>query len=165
MRLNHPFQLTLLLAVATIAPGCATPVKTPSSENTATGSPAPTVKVPPEAASHSSLDITYMLGHDVHRLRIEAAEGHVRAQTFVDHQVLKDTQVDRARYLELLGRAMNFMAGARRPASNAPCRTPFTLIVQLVEKAETLSGCRVGEEGSQLSRITRDAEFLLYSKN
>ena len=156
------FLVIWTLAAMTLT-GCSSTPQT-SSEKIHPDSARTPSKIPPEAANQSTLDITYMLGHDVHRLRLEATPDQVRARTFMDRQVLKDTQVDRFHYLELLGRALIFIKAARRPASDASCRTPFTLLIQIEGKNESLTGCRTGDEGAQLSRITRDAEFLLYSK-
>ena len=145
--------VTLLLALQW--GGCATrsPVATLPLAGASNDAPADTA---------SRLEISYLLGHDVYRFRFQAEKNRVLAQKYLDHERIKETEVDRIKYLDLFQRASQLISKNRKPAEAAPCRAPFTLTVQAGSRSESASGCRQSEEGLGISRLARDAEFLLY---
>jgi hypothetical protein len=113
--------------------------------------------------SDSELDITYVLGHDLHRFVARAKDRRILGRTFLDRELLKKNAIDEKRYSELFEKVVEFV---ENPAHEAPdalgsCRTPFTVRVRAGGESITTSGCRTSEMGMQLSQLARDAEFLL----
>lgn len=125
-----------------------------------------------EALKDSTVDISYVLGHSRRRLVAWARNDTFAGQTLMDHQILRESKIDRRHYSEFFGKAEQFVSTPRRkPATQTPpdekegaaCRTPFTVTVRVGNETQTLQGCR-GEDNGALSHLVRDGEFLLYSK-
>jgi hypothetical protein len=123
-----------------------------------------------EALKDSTVDISYVLGHSRRRLVAWARNDSFGGQTLMDHQILRETEIDRRLYSEFFSKAEQFVSAPRRkPAEQNPsdekdsCRTPFTVKVRIGAETQTLQGCR-GEDDGALSHLVRDGEFLLYSK-
>jgi hypothetical protein len=149
--------LTILLAlmVATFA-GCATSRKTdiPVSHTTA------------GLQTASTLDISYLLGHNVHRFFAQMIDtDQVVAESSLDHQVLKKGPIDKEGFMDLISKVRNFIErnGSQEAADLTHCRHPFTIKLKMNQDIRTIQGCR-NPDNSALSRLARDAEFLLYSK-
>ena len=119
----------------------------------------------PVATSGTSFELSYVLGHDSHRFVAKNHKGRSLAQSFVNEELLKEGMVDTSRYEELLTQVAEFVRAAPRgPASDSECRGSFRVTLRQGVEVQTFQGCRSQDAGSAFSRITRDAEFLLYSK-
>jgi hypothetical protein len=118
-----------------------------------------------QAIADSSVEISYYLGHDYRQFKAMARNSSIQAQTFMNKQLLKEGSVDQGRYADLLERITSFVGNTSRSDSySAPCRAPFTVLVRIGAQTRSLNGCRPTTDGTTLSRIAREAEFLLYSK-
>jgi hypothetical protein len=148
--------LPCALATLMLLGGCATPASRSTSSQAQ-----PKASAIQEA---SRFELRYQLGHDLRILRFVAERGRVRGELYLDHEKLRDVEVASMRYVELTQKAQGFMR-SRKPASEAaPCRAPYSVTLQVGERAEKASGCRLSEEGSGVGRLVRDAEVLLYGK-
>lgn len=149
MRTKVLFWATAV-AFATLLQGCKNP---PTKEK----SPSAT-----ESATESSVVIHFVRGHNAHKLVASLRGGAAMAQSFLDRQVLAESTVDRAHYLNFLTQASEFLKTPRGAASErSPCRTPFTVTVRIGEETRAASGC-VGSDEGALSHLVRDGEFLLH---
>jgi hypothetical protein len=115
----------------------------------------------------SSLEISFVRGHNLHRLFAQAHERDVKAQSFMDRELLKEKPVSGEKYLLLLTRVQEFVAARQPAAEDSGCRTPYSITIRIGANPRTLHGCRSETEGAQagtgLGKIVREAEFLLYS--
>ena len=134
---------------------------------TACAGSAPKPESPPDKGggeATSSVDITYMLGHNQRRFYAESKAGGVLAQTFLDRQIVEAGQIDREHYLGFLKKASSFIdAAGKTSLERIPCRSPFTVTVRVGEATQATKGCRSADE-SGISHLVRDGEFLLFSK-
>lgn len=117
----------------------------------------------------SSVDITYILGRDHHRLLAESKEDKITAQAFRDRKILIENIVSPILYSDFLRKASDFIDQPRRsPAEiDRSCRTPFKITVKIGNETRALNGCRSAEGPSErigISHLVRDGESLLYSK-
>jgi hypothetical protein len=153
----------VLLGLCLAGTGCAT--HPPQPEPGAVLSEAELTRA---ALADSSIDISYVLGHSHRRFVAWAKKESFGGQTLVDHQVLRESGIERAHYSEFFGKAEQFVSAPRRHLADQPaaseeaCRTPFTVTVRVGTDTKTLQGCRGADEGA-LSHLVRDGEFLLYS--
>lgn len=128
--------------------------------------------------SDSSVDISYVLGHSHRRFLIWSKNASCGGQTYLDHQVMRESEVDQKHYAEYFGKVAQFVgAPHRKPAEQAvsgqqstppvsaedACRTPFTVTLRVGSDTRVLQGCRGSDEGA-LSHLVRDGEFLLFSR-
>lgn len=130
----------------------------------------------------AAVEISYVQGDNFRHLVILDAGGSVVARNYLNKKLLTEAKVDREKFRELLQKAsalVNEIAAraVNNPEShapqqetlegledNAPCHSPFTVIVRTGKTTQTASGCKSTAEGTSFSRFTRDAEFFLYSK-
>lgn len=155
-------RLIQLICIVFLYSGCATnPQRTLSSDSNPTRST--------QFTSDSTLDISYILGHNSHRFIAEAKANLIKGQSFMDRQLLKAGMLDHGKYSELLQRVSAFVqqisdtpSQARLPASEG-CRSPFTVTLRVGAKTQTARGCRSSDQATDFGKITRDAEYLLYS--
>ena len=140
----------IIVAFAVLVSGCAT------------SPPAASPSPPPASDEASAVEISYFLGHASHRFVAEASGSGAVARSFLDRSILREGEVEKARYLEFLAKASKFVESpARAPAES--CRNPFTVTVRIGAMTRTTQGCRATDERG-LSRLVREGEFLLYSK-
>ena len=151
-----PLRLSLLLATFALS-GCAT--HPPQADGSRAGDDADRA-----ALTDSSIDISYVLGHSHRRLVVWAGKDGLGGQTLLDHQILRESPVERGRYAQFLAKVEQFLnAPRRKPADNDDsCRTPFTITVRVGTETKIVQGCR-GEDDGALSHLVRDGEFLLFS--
>jgi len=161
-----PFALVVGLLLSYTA--CITP-KPPqapeSKKTTATTANTPLSKNSPELLD-SSIDIQYVLGHDHYRF-FAAAEGNtIVGNTALNKQILEKGTMSQNRYPDYFKKVSHFIHEMKKLTSDdlESCRTPFTIIVKVGQNTQTAHGCR-STDGGALSRLVRDGEFLLYSKN
>lgn len=166
------FAMTGFLAAA--ASGCATHAVKPDTGNVVDAHALAEL-------SDSSVDISYVIGHSHRRFVAWAKHDSFGGQTLFDHQILRESGIDRHHYSEFLNRVEQFVStplrkpadlGAAAAVAGAPaatpsqsddsCRTPFTVTLRIGTDTKTLQGCRGADEGA-LSHLVRDGEFLLYS--
>jgi hypothetical protein len=166
-RRRSAWRASALVAACLSASGCATT----GSGGAKSGDAAK--PLPHEALKDSAVDISYVLGHSRRRLVAWARNESFGGQALLDHQILRESEVDRSRYSAFFGKAEALVsAPKRKPAQqgaagsgaddNDSCRTPFTVTVRVGSKSQTLQGCR-GEDDGALSHLVREGEFLLYS--
>jgi hypothetical protein len=118
-----------------------------------------------EQASDSSVDIQYLLGRGLHRFMIQSAGNSVTANTSIDKQTVIQALIDARKYPDFLEKATIFVSQYQKnPSEPTLCRSPFVVIVRLGKEIQTARGCR-SQDGGALSKLVRDGEFLLYSKN
>ena len=159
---KHIPRAAMLVALIAAASGCST------SRPQADAGVGPPSDAPSHAAlSDSSIDISYVLGHSHRRFVAWGKKEVSGGQTLLDHQVLRESTIDHARYSDFLAKAEQFVNTPRRhPADQgAPdetCRTPFTVTLRIGSDTQIMQGCR-GEDDGALSHLVRDGEFLLYS--
>lgn len=116
------------------------------------------------ALSDSGVEITYVLERTQRHLTAEASGGKVFGKYLRDRILMSEGSLDEKRYTDFLTRALQFVQTPHRAtAAVEPCRAPFTVNVRLEKETKTSTGCRSEDEGA-LSRLVKDAEFLLYSK-
>lgn len=162
-----PLVLAVALLVLAVVPGCATGRGTLKDTHKEARTSQEFVR---EAIKDSTIDISYVLGHSRRRLIAWARDDSFGGQTLMDHQILRESEIDPRLYTEFFGKAEQFVSTPlRRPAVRLPadehdgCRTPFIVKVRVGAETQTLQGCR-GDDDGALSHLVRDGEFLLYSK-
>lgn len=112
----------------------------------------------------SGIDISYVLGHAHRRLLVQTKDNQIVAQSYLEHQILKESEIDREHYADFLKKAKTFVENPQRlPANQDLCRSPFTVTLRIGKDLKVVNGCRSTDEGA-LSHLLRDGEFLLYSK-
>jgi hypothetical protein len=157
-----------LLAIAAGGSGCATGTPRPDAEPKGG---AGTTEVSKSVGADSSIDITYVLGHSHRRFVAWSKNDACGGQTLVDHQILRESGIDRGHYTEYFNKVEQFVStphrkpaeqGAPLPADDA-CRTPFTVTLRLGSETKIVQGCRGADDGA-LSHLVRDGEFLLYAQ-
>ncbi|MGK5086701.1 hypothetical protein WDW86_04030 [Bdellovibrionota bacterium FG-2] len=122
----------------------------------------PNEKMPTPEEADSSIEISYVLGHNRYKFCAASQENVATGQTFMEREKLQDSRIDTAKYTAFLKKVAEFSTTSQRvPASF--CRSPFTVSFRIGKRKETLSGCRTGNEAA-LSKIIQEGEFLLYSK-
>lgn len=118
-----------------------------------------------EKAKDSSVDIHYILGREHYRFFVEAKGAQVIANTYLGKQVVEQGMIDSNRYPEFLSKASSFIDHQpKTPNPELNCRTPFKVTVRIGQDTQSVRGCRTSDGGA-LSKLVRDGEFLLYSKN
>lgn len=116
-------------------------------------------------SSESGVEIHYALGKDHYLLQILASGNSINAKSFLNKKIIEQGDIDPKRYQDFLKKASQFVSIPALPvATIAPCRSPFSVTVRLNQLSKTAAGCRSRDNGA-LSRLVRDGEFLLYSKN
>lgn len=148
------FLLPILLGAFLSASGCSSHSIKPDrpSEEVAT-------------AQATQVEISYSLGHNQHRFTAQGSLQKAEVTTYFEQDIVEQANVDSSKYLSFVSKAVAFAQKPHRtPAQTEECRSPFKVTVKIDEKTYTSDGCRFNDEGS-LSRLVRDGEFLLYSKN
>jgi len=116
-------------------------------------------------AEITQVEISYVLGHNQHRFTAQSAAQKAEVTTYLEKDIVQQANVDSAKYLSFVSKVVSFAQKPHRtPAQADECRSPFSVTVKIDGKTYTSDGCRFSDEGS-LSRLVRDGEFLLYSKN
>jgi hypothetical protein len=112
------------------------------------------------------VDIQYILGRDHYRLLIRAQGNQIVANTYLDKEILEEGAIDSTRYPAFLEKADSFVSQYQGPSlpPQELCRNPFLVTVRIGSDTKTARGCR-SKDGGALSKLVRDGEFLLYSKN
>jgi len=122
------------------------------------------IEIKEEKLKDSAVDLIYVLGNNLRRFIAESKNETITGRYFVDKQLIKEGQLDSGGYKELVQKISTLVTPHRQPANDALCRTPFKVFLRVGNDTQRLTGCRSSGYGSIFSRITRDAEFLLYSK-
>jgi hypothetical protein len=136
--------------------------RAPSDEQDSSASKTPSQN----QAKDSSVDIDYILGRDHYRFFVEAHGGEVKANTYLGRQILEQGMIDANRYPDFLVKASLFIDHHQKyPSQDFNCRAPFKVTVRIGQESQSVRGCRSTEDGGALSKLVRDGEFLLYSKN
>lgn len=151
-------------AASLLSTGCAT--SAPGAATSANREPPAPAITDTAVLSNSRVDISYVLGHSHRKLSAWGTGEAYTGQTQLDHQVLRESAIDRKRYAAFLGQVDQFVnSPARKPAEqtsaqSADCRSPYTVVVRMGSDARSLQGCRSSDDG-QLGRLVREGEFLL----
>src|SRR4051812_5841658 len=99
MRVECGFkQAAIVFAILIFAGSCA-------STPTQTGEPPSAA----ESSAESSVEIHFVRGRNNHRLFATFREGAAVAQSFFEHQMLAESQVDRTHYMGFLIKASEFL--------------------------------------------------------
>ena len=168
-------KFALIFSALTLsALGCSHTVKKSDSET-----PLATSAKAPLALLHH-IEISYILGHNLYQYVSDSRENEITIKFSLNHQSVNQRVIPKSaslpdsnqgpenekpaqKYSLWSSRVQEFM-GSRAPASDLTgCRSPFNVTVREGEKVYITRGCRTGVEGTTLSRIARDADFLLYS--
>lgn len=117
-------------------------------------------------AQDSSVEIQYSLGRDRYRFSALAHGDLVTASTYLGKQVLEHGTIKRDRYPHFLKKASAFIESYQQGTSpsQTPCRSPFIVMVRIGNETQIARGCRSSDNGT-FSKLVKDGEFLLYSKN
>lgn len=154
-----------LFALAILSASCSQAPKKLDSE-----SPVSRVSKPMLESAHH-IEISYILGHDLYQYISDANEKEITIKFSRNHQPVNQRVISRTahekpaqNYSIWTTKVREFII-TRSPASDLTgCRSPYNVTVREGEKANFTRGCRTGAEGTTLSRIARDADFLLYSQ-
>ena len=121
-------------------------------------------------AAQSSVDIQYVFGHAHRRFTAHLSHEKYVAQDYLDHQTLKENEINGQHYQDFLQKTALFIRDPRRattektkPAAAEPCRTPFTVTLRIKEKTEITHGCRETDDGG-LAHLIREGEFLMLKR-
>ena len=155
----------VMLALSFWLPGCASPGSAGADDSSGSRKEL-SAQSRSAVLVDSEVDITYVLGHDLHRFLARAKDQRILGRTFLDRELLKKSSIDGKRYSELFEKAADFVQNPahRAPDSLGGCRSPFTVKIRAGAESLTTSGCRTANEsGTSLSQLARDAEYLLYS--
>lgn len=114
----------------------------------------------------SSFEISYVLGHNFHKIVAEApSPDQARAATYLDHELVKESRLEPQQYLGLYQRVAQLISDAKQQKQTEEvCRNPFSVLLKSGEEKSAAKGCRTASLGTSLSRIARETEVLLYSK-
>jgi hypothetical protein len=115
------------------------------------------------------VEIEYVLGRDHYHFEALARGAQVTATSTINRRVLDQGLISSNRYPEFLQKASHFIQQTQKNpsqqlAQQQGCRTPFVVTVKTQTDTQMVKGCRSTDDGA-LSRLIRDGEFLLYSKN
>ena len=165
------FAIAALCITMASGSGCATHRTSPDES-----AGKPSAEVARTTLFDSSVDISYVLGHSHRRFVAWAKNESYGGQTLLDHQIFRESGIDRHHYSEYFGKVEQYVNTPRRkPADQGvagqqstpvqgddTCRTPFTVTLRVGADTKVLQGCRGADDGT-LSHLVRDGEFLLYS--
>lgn len=120
-----------------------------------------------EKAKDSKVDIEYILGRDHYRFSALSQGEGVTAASLVNRHILEQGPIDPESYPGFLEKASEFIrhTGKNSTDNAIPCHSPFIVTVRIKNDTQVARGCRTSLEGGALSKLVRDGEFLLYSKN
>lgn len=131
---------------------------------------APPLRTSALSTSHH-IEISYILGHDLYQYISDANDQEITLKFSRNHQSVNQRVISKtghekpAQNYSLWSTKVQEFIASRSPASDlAGCRSPYHVTLRAGEKANVTRGCRTGTDGSTLSRIARDADFLLYSQ-
>jgi hypothetical protein len=121
-----------------------------------------------EMLRKASMEISYVLGHTLHRFVTTANAELVKAESFRDQKLLKESTIDPGKYQVLMKQAWDLMTQlqshpVQKPSS--PCRTPFTLKIRNEQETKSIDGCRSTDAGAAVGKLIKNAEVLLYSRD
>ena len=113
----------------------------------------------------SSVTIEYVLGRDFFKIYTESSKGGIDMNLSSNKKILERGQMSRRLYPDFFKKASDFAHQLQSISDQPPsCRGPFRITIRRGDKIETGSGCR-SQNFSAFSRLVKEAEFLLYSKN
>jgi hypothetical protein len=109
--------------------------------------------------------MTYMLENNLYRFTAEADQAGVIGRSYRDHQLVRQTALDRTQFQALVEKVSTFVKerSFRQLATEENCRFPYSVKLMVGEELQTLNGCRSAFDGTSLGRLAREAEFLMYS--
>lgn len=125
--------------------------------------------------SSHHIEISYILGHNLYQYISDSSDQEITIKFSLNHQSVNQRVISKAppknanekpmqNYSLWSAKVQEFIT-SRSPASDLTgCRSPYNVTVREGEKANITRGCRTGTEGTTLSRIAREADFLLYSQ-
>lgn len=126
-----------------------------------------------ENPSITKIDIYYTLDKQDFRLTLSSDANSAVGKSFLEKKLLKSKSLNKSRYFTFLKKAAdltetytgNINSSEPYPVkSPIPCRTPFTIKIQLESSQYIGRGCR-STDGGSFSRLVNEGEFLLYSGN
>lgn len=110
-------------------------------------------------AESSRLELNYQVGDHFYELNVSAiAQGQLKAQLKMDQEVIASRNISEKKFLSFMAQFVE--QAALIPKQNGPCTQPFEIKAPI-----SLTRCRNSTTRSQISHLTRSAEFLLYSQN
>ncbi len=116
-------------------------------------------------SKNSSLEIEYLLERDRYRLFFQSQGDRVSIESYHDGKIIEKGEIDSTKYSLFLKKAMEAIKTFKNESNGSPpCLSPFVVTLKFEKKAEQVRGCRSRDHGS-LSKLIREGEFLLYSKN
>lgn len=147
--------LVVYMASCTHAPKKSAEDPSPFTSNTSLKSP----------ASPHHIEISYILGHNLYQYISDANEREITLKFSLNHQAVNQRVISNMKSYSTWSSKVQEFIVSRSPASAdlSGCRSPYHVTLREGEKANITKGCRMGAEGTTLSRIAREADFLLYS--
>ena len=119
------------------------------------------------SARNSSFEITYYLGeHGQHRLAGFSTHSSPQLAAYLERSVIEERTVRSDQYDDYFSKIVDFAQRTQRaPSQNYECRAPFAIVAKIDGKTYSSKGCRTSKDDSSFSKLLREGEFLLYSKN
>jgi hypothetical protein len=113
----------------------------------------------------SSVTIEYVLGRDSYKISTESSPSGIDMNLSSNKKILEHGQMSRKLYPDFFKKASDFTQQLQMSSSTSnSCRGPFKITIRMGQKTQMGSGCR-SRSSSTFSRLVKEAEFLLYSKN
>jgi hypothetical protein len=124
------------------------------------------------AIGDTIIDIEYTLGRDHYEFHAHSTHSKgdaVTVASLLNRRVLGQGSIDPARFPEFLKKAQEFLhhnpaEPSPLPTNPPPCHSPYSVTIRIHDQTQSIQGCRNSDSGA-LSKLVRDGEFLLYSKN
>ncbi len=113
----------------------------------------------------SQVDIEYSLGRDQYRLTFETHGDTVLAKSYRDKKIVENGPINSQKFPDFLKKVSETMGTLKgEKTQGLSCQSPFTVTLKLAGQVQIVKGCRSNDQG-HFSKLIRDGEFLMYSKN
>ena len=113
----------------------------------------------------SILDIEYFLERDRYRLSFKSTGEHASIELYHDGKITQKAEINPTQCVNFLKKTTDAMKAFQTESSNPlPCLNPFIVTLRSEKVTNQVKGCRSRDNGN-LSKLIREGEFLLYSKN
>jgi hypothetical protein len=167
LRIYHIMRNRIfLLLLAILMAGCSTVREAKTKPEPATARSDKSISPIKEKFRNSEVKIDYVLGRDHYHLSLASKKERTNGLMTLDKQVLEQGAIDPERYFNYFEKIIVFIDDYSKtnPGFATPCKNPFKIIARNEEATKVTEGCRSPDQ-TRLSRLIKEGEFLLYSKN
>ena len=152
-------SIPLLILFLALASGCATPGPPPAA-------PAPTVAPSEDLAAVQKLTVSYLLDQERYEFQFNRLPQGVQGRSLHDEISLGQSMISEKAFAAFFAHLHDWTDAQRLPASSLPtCHQPVRVEIEAKPKKTEWFGCRTGSASKTFSRLMREAEFLIHSRD